>query len=435
MRAPDLRSAYPAVARGLPWWTRPSALNLLFVLPMLLAVFWAGDIDLSGLELRSRNYLTASYVALCLALVLVSAMGAWLGESLQQRTVLQSPDEHLGRAAKWVGVVVLATYVFWYRSLVLDPPVLLSVLTGQAKPDRDEIGRVVGITSLVNLAPLFFSLTGYLVFVRRTRDGALKALTVVLLLFTFFRAYIWSERLAVAEALIPLTLALLLGLPTPTPKQPVRRWLLRLGPYAALPGVFLFFAVAEFFRSWPFYQDRFTFWDFALGRFVSYYHTSLNNGAGVMATTDWPTGKFEYVLLWLHSFPLGIGSRFSEAVGLTDFASYVFLHRYGDPEFTTPSAFASVTVDLGVAGALLYFFLSMFCGGILYSRYVRGDPLALMLYPSVLVALFESFRYCYWGTSRAFVWLAGTVLVLAVLWAFGAIGTGRPAHRAARSPS
>ena len=119
------------------------------------------------------------------------------------------------RAANGLGVVVLATYVFWYRSLLLDPVLLLHVLTGVVQPERDEIGRVVGVTSLVNLAPLFFSLAGYLVFVRKARSATLLALTVVLLLFTFFRAYVWTERLAVPEALIPLALALLLGLPAP----------------------------------------------------------------------------------------------------------------------------------------------------------------------------------------------------------------------------
>jgi oligosaccharide repeat unit polymerase len=407
--------------------------NLLFVLPMLLVVFWAGSSELGGLAVRTRNYLSAPYMALCLGLVIFSAMGAALGEGLQQRTLLRSGDEHLVRAAVCLGVVVLAAYVFWYRSLILDPSVMLRILTGALKPERDEIGRVAGITSLVNFAPPFFSLAGYLVFVRKVRGGGLRSLMVVLLLFTLFRAYIWSERLAAAEALIPLALALLLASAQPRPQQPVRRLLYGLGPYAALPAVFLFFAVAEYFRSWPFYQDRLAFWEFALGRFVSYYYTALNNGAGILATaTEWPTGKFENVLNWLHAFPLGIGAWFTETVGGSQATGDLFLQRYGDPEFNSASSFLGVTLDLGVAGAILYFALSAFCGGILYSRYVRGDTLALMLYPSVLVALLENFRYCYWGTSRAFVWLLGAVLVVAALWAWGALGAARSTPDAVR---
>lgn len=421
-------------ARQLPWWTRPCTANLLFVFPMLLVVFWAGDSDLSGLTVRSRNFLTVWFIALCLALVLISALGAWLGENIHPRGVLQVPDEQLVRVAQGLGLVVLATYLFWYRSVLFNPPVMLGVLTGAVMPDRNEIGTVVGVTSLVNLQPLFFSLAGYLLFVRKTRGKALKALTVVLLVFTLFRAYIWSERLAVAEALVTLALALLLAMPVPRPDQYVRRLVVRLGPYAALPGLFLFFALAEFFRTWSYYQDRLSFWDFALGRFVSYYYTSLNNGAGLLATLDWPTGKFENVLSWLHTFPMGIGTLFSETVDLTEATNEIFLQRYADPEFNTSTSFAGVVMDLGVPGAILYFFASMFCAGILYSRYVRRDLVGLMLYPSVLVALFESFRYCYWGTSRAVVWFLGAVLVLAVLWATGVIGAGRPAPRVARSP-
>lgn len=430
MREPEY--AAPSPARALPWWTRPSTVNLLFVLPMLLVVYWAGSNDLQGLAVRTRNYLLPWHLALCLGLVAFSAIGAALGEGLRQRTVLQGRDDHLVRAALCLGMVVLAAYVFWYRSLVLDPSVMLRILTGEFKPDREEIGRVVGITSLVNCAAPFFSLAGYLLFVRKVRSDALKAMVIVLLLFTLFRTYIWSERLAAAEALIPLVLALLLAMPRPTAEQPMRSLLYRLGPYAALPVVFLFFAVAEYFRSWPFYQDRMAFWEFAVGRFVSYYYTALNNGAGILATTDWPSWKFEAVLDWLHAFPLGIGHWFSEAVGATTESGDLFLQRYGDPEFNSGSSFLGVTLDLGVAGAILYFAVTAFCGGILYSRYLRGDTIALMLYPSVLVAIFESFRYCYWGTSRAFVWLLGAGAVLAALWAFGALATARPTHDAAR---
>ncbi|WP_427913120.1 hypothetical protein ACPWT1_21270 [Ramlibacter sp. MMS24-I3-19] len=310
MRHVDHRGVLETGSRELPWWTRPCTANLLFVFPMLLVVFWAGDSDLSGLTVRSDSFLTVSFMALCLGLVLMSALGAWLGENIHPRAVLQVPDEQLVRVAHGLGLVVLAMYLFWYRSVIFNPPVLLGVLTGAVMPDRNEIGTVTGVTSLVNLQPLFFSLAGYLLFVRKTRGKALKALTVLLLVFTLFRAYIWAERLAVAEALVTLALALLLAMPVPRPDQHVRRLVVRLGPYAALPGLFLFFALAEFFRSWSYYQDRLSFWEFALGRFVSYYYTSLNNGAGLLATLDWPTGKFENVLSWLHTFPMGIGPLF-----------------------------------------------------------------------------------------------------------------------------
>jgi oligosaccharide repeat unit polymerase len=434
MRKPDRFFSDPVPGRKLPWWTRPSALNLLFVLPVLLVLIWAGGVG--GLDVKTRNYLSAPYIALFVGLILVSAMGAWFGENVRQRTLLQCPDQHLARAAISVGVLVLATYLFWYRSIVFNPALFINILMGVEKPDRGDIGIVTGVTSLVNLAPLFFSLAGYLLIVRRTRDRMLTALTIVLLLFTLFRAYIWSERLAAAEAAIPLALALL-GNASPKPHQRVRRLFWGLGPYAALPVVFVFFAIAEFFRSWPYYADRMAFWEFAFGRFVNYYYTSLNNGAGLLATTaQWPAWTFEDVLSWLHSFPLGVGPWFSDTVGLHAKAATIFLERYGDPEFNTSSSFAGTTLDLGVAGAILYFFISMFAAGILYSRYLKSDLLSVMLFPSVLLALVESFRISYWSTSRAFLWLLGSVVVLTVLWICGSIGAATPstnAHRPATS--
>ena len=419
-----------APARELPWWTRPSALNLLFVLPLLLVVVWVGGSD--DLEVKSRNYLSGAYVALFSALVVVSALGAWLGENVRQQAMLHSPDEHVARAAMWLGLLVLATYLFWYRSLVFNPSLLLSILTGAVKPERTDIGTVTGLTSLVNLAALYFSLAGYLLFVRRVRSRKLAALTIVLLLFTFFRAYIWSERLAVADATIPLAVALV-GSGNPKPGQRVRKFFWRLGPYAALPPLFLFFAFAEYFRSWAYFADRMEFWSFAIGRFVNYYYTSLNNGAGLLTTAaEWPTWTFENVLVWLHLFPFGIGPWFSELVGVQN-AGSVFLERYGDPEYNLPSSFASVTLDLGVAGAILYFFLSMFCAGLLHSRYLKNDMVGVMLFPSVLLTLLESFRYTYWSSSRAIPWLLGALLILAVLWVKGRITAASPSGGGPRS--
>lgn len=417
---------------GLPWWARPSTVNLLFILPILLTVMWAGASDFSGSQVRTRSYLAWPYIALCVVLVLVSVAGAWLGENLKQRTFFYSTEQYLVRATICLGLVVLATYFFWYRSLLLSPALLLNILTGGEKPDRSEIGTVTGITSLVNFAPVFFGLAGYLLFVCRARDRMLIALTSALLLFTAFRTYIWSERLAFVEAIIPLALALVSTM-RPKPEHRLRTLLYLLGPYAALPAVFAFFAVTEFFRSWSYYQDRMGFWDFAFGRFVSYYYTSLNNGAGMLATdANWPAGTFQTVLGWLHKFPLGIGPVFSASVGSQEHRLDDFLARYADPEFNTTSSFLSVTLDLGVAGAMLYFFLSMFCAGILYSRYIKGDLLSLMLYPSVLLALFEAFRYPYWGNSRAFVWLLGAVGVWAVLWMCGAISSAKSSAHASR---
>lgn len=427
----------------LPWWTRPSGLNLFFLLPMVVVVFWAAGGDLSGVTVRAENYFSAPFIALCLSLLLVSAVGAWLGENLRQPMAVQCSDAALHRSAITIGFLVLATYLFWYRSMFFDLPVLVSILTGEYKPEREDIGRVTGITSLVNLAPVFFGLAGYLLFVQRVRTRLLIVLAVVLLVVTSFRAYIWSERLALIEALIPLALAVTLALFGSSGSKPTRRlwrWLAMLGPYVALPAVLALFAVTEYFRSWTYYEDRMSFWEFSVGRFVSYYYTSLNNGAAILETTkDWPQGTFLQVMAWLHYFPLGIGQQFNELMGLRMQGGFLmpdpaweFLHRLGDPEFNTPSSFAAVTVDIGVPGALLYFFLAMFCGGILYTRYVNRDAFALMLYPAVLVALFESLRYPYFGTSRAFVWLLGAVVVIAVLWTCGALGTTRPTRHAIR---
>ena len=77
----------------------------------------------------------------------------------------------------------------------------------------------------------------------------------------------------------------------------------------SIPLVILYFGAAEYARSWASdtYQGRLDFWEFALGRFASYYYTSLNNGASLLANSAWPTWTFEFTLEWLHRAPLGVG--------------------------------------------------------------------------------------------------------------------------------
>ena len=120
--------------------------------------------------------------------------------------------------------------------------------------------------------------------------------------------------------------------------KPALRLLSSLGPFAALPLLIIYFGIAESVRSWTSstYHQKLGFWQFVIGRSTSYYYPSLNNGAGVLATTQWPTYKFEVTLAWLHKAPL-IGHLFSALVNLRSYALERFLGNFGDEEFNNPS--------------------------------------------------------------------------------------------------
>ena len=400
----------------MPWWTSPVGINVGFLLPMFLLIAGADQSHFEGLTIRGVRFLTAPYIALGAGLLLVMAFGGWLGGQLKiERPSLRQLDTAAyERAALVVGTVALFAYLIFFRDFVLHPGLLIRTLIGSYRPDRTTISLSVGITSLVNVAPVFFSIFGYSrLTLKRKLGRRLNVMFFVLLGFTLFRVYAWSERLALIEAAVPLVLAGALRL-NGSPRR-LSRLIVRFGPYAALPFLILYFGIAESVRSWSSatYHQRLGFWQFVIGRLTSYYYTSLNNGAGVLATTEWPTYKFEVTLAWLHKAPV-IGRLFSAMVNLRYLEMQRFLGSFGDEEFNNPSGLFGVIYDVGLPLGVLYFAAVGFIATILLDAYRSSRQAGILLYPMFFLFFLEIFRYPYFGASRAFTWMLGIILAVAI---------------------
>jgi hypothetical protein len=401
---------------SMPWWASPTGIILGFLLPMLLLISTADHSDFEGLTVRSVRFLTAPYIFLGVALLLTIATGAWIGGQikLERREVSEFDTAPYERAAMIVGSIALGAYVYWFKDFLLNPLLLLRTFTGAYRPDRTNISITVGLTSLVNVAPVLFCIYSYVgVALRRKLRRGLHALFIALLGCTLFRVYAWSERLALVELVVPFALAIGFRLYR-SPKR-LYRVIANLGPYVALPFLVTYFGIAESVRSWTYaiYNQKMTFWEFVLGRFVSYYYTSLNNGAGVLATSPWPTYKFETTLEWLHKAPI-VGPLFSAAVNFRYSEVERFLSTYGDEEFNNPSAIYSVVYDLGLPLSFAYFAVVGLMAGILCGAYRSHARAGILLYPMFFLSFLELFRYPYFGASRAFTWTLGVVLAFAV---------------------
>jgi len=408
----------PSKLREMPWWTSPAGINFGFLLPVLGIIAYVGTTGYSGLTIRGLRYLTFEYILLGCGVLLVTGVSGWIGSSLkfQGSRVRHEQPPSWDREAIFVGAIAICAYIVWFHDFVLNPLLLLETVLGRYRPDRTNIQLTTGVTSFANLAPAFFSIYAYRVICQRAAvSRALHVMCGVLVAFTLFRVYAWSERLAMIEALVPFGLAsfsVLAG-----SHNRVSKMVARLGPIIAIPGLILYFAIFEYVRSWQYaeYNQQYGFWEFASGRLASYYYTSLNNGAGVLATTTWPTLKFEYTLSWLHKAPL-IGPMFSRAVDLQYLQLDVFLSKYGDPEFNNPSGIYGVIYDLGLSGGVLYFSLIGFIGGFAYRAYRFGSFSGVLLYPLFFITFLEVFRMPYLGMSRAFTWVLGIVLALGLNW-------------------
>jgi hypothetical protein len=409
---------------GLPWWTSPAGIHLGFLLPILLMIAYVGSTGYSGLTIRSIRFLTADYIVLGCGILLVSALCGWMGSQVAWTATAAGSGKNWDRAAYVVGAISLIAYVYWFRDLVFNPLLLVKTLFGAHRPDRTNIELTTGVTSLANVSPVFFAIYAYQVLVlRRPLHRRLHLMCLAIVCFTVLRVYAWSERLAMIEAAVPF------GLAAATAMYRSGGWgarIVRLGPFAAIPLLILYFATFEFFRSWnsATYNRHFGFWEFALGRLASYYYTSLNNGAGVLSTQQWPSFQFENVLNWLHRAPL-VGPIFSAWVDLRQSQLAIFLTKFGDVEFNNPSGLYSVIYDLGLPLGLLYFGLVAFAGGLMYRRYRAGSLSGVILYPIAFMTFLEVLRLPYLGSSRTFTCVLGAGIALLV----GARSAKKPASR------
>lgn len=388
------------------------------MLPLYIAVTFLGSIDAQGLTIRGAHFLSIGYIALGAALLIVMAVGAWVGQQLQPHSVPTNMAKMAWRPALWFcGLIVLAAYVFWFKDILFSPAKLWGIMTGAVSFSRSEIGRTVGITSLVSLAPVFFAVYAHLWARERCQLGrGLKALAMLIGVFTVFRVYVWSERLALIEVIAAFFVPLLCAQVQANPSSLFSK-VSRMGPYLALPLLAFYFGVWEYFRSWQLSQEyqQMAYWEFALGRFATYYYTSLNNGAGLLATSDWPTYKFEFLAEALYRAPLMVGAIGRYIMQANGDAFGSFLHTYADPEFNNPSGIFAAVYDAGVPLSIIYMFGCGFGVGVLYRSFLSARLAGVLLFPLMLIMISELFRYPYLGSSRAFTAFLGAAAVWLIL--------------------
>ena len=403
------------MAMAMPWWCSPAGIAVGFLLPLMVLISYAGDLPHPALTLRGVQALDAHYLQLGAMMILAIALTGWLGAQLQFGATPASRDVRAwDRAALGLGGIATFAFVIWFRDFVFNPVLLFQTLTGAFKPDRNTIELTPGLTSLANMGPVFFSVYAFRLFDKgeRALPRAMHVMFVVLGLFTLFRVYVWTERLALIELLVPFGLTV--GRWTST--RSGGGWTLArtVGPYAAIPMVILFFGASEYFRSWSSdtYQGKMDFWEFALGRFASYYYTSLNNGAGLLANMPWPTGTFEFTLEWLHRAPFGLGKPFSQAVGYTVPRLDYYLATYQDEEFNSPSGIYGPLSDMGIYGGLAYMLAIGLVSGLCFRAYREARLVGVLFYPIFFITFMEIYRYPYLGVPRAFTWTLGIGLAL-----------------------
>lgn len=433
MTASDTRSAptkKPSPLSPAVWWLSPVLVSLLVA---ALAIASAALFDDRQFRARWRTpkWLTLETLTLFGCGALAIALGALVAMAVIARVPrsatgwpgLTAPSLVLMRRA---GTVFTALTVLGYAGFGflilrsgLDPAQLGSAYTSTVSV-RDTVGTIPGLTTLTQFGIPAVVASGLVLAHGFARTEVVKLSVVGGLAVA--RAYMFSERLAVLELVVPLVVIWAGYLVT---RQGWRRRVLSVIPLAFPIGVIVLFGVFEYFRSWTYFRGESTisYGEFVTSRIAGYYATALNNGHLLLEHLRWP-GKLPYDTLEGFWVAPGIeqyelyerlgGYPRPVVVGDSDSAYNVMLAQFGNPEFNNQSGYASVFADYGTVGGIICFLLIGVAAGMLYRGFGNGGTFGLCLYPVFFVGLLEMPRYLYWTQGRAvYAWIG--LLVVAVL--------------------
>lgn len=311
--------------------------------------------------------------------------------------------------------MTLAAHLLYMWPLLTDPHILINILSGD--PGAQDISlhlkeqeRVPGITSLTQLGIIYVVLfVSRLLYLPHLSFPLVERVALVAFIaLALVRAIAHSERLAVIELLIPVLVLLLRR-----PKIP--RLLLALAPVLGVIGLFAFFSVLEFFRSWQDYYQFIEddFFSFAAQRLFGYYINALDTGAGLLNYTAGGIGPI-ITFQWFWSFPVNLGQdALLRGLGYDMSTAGDFIYYYTNSEFNNISGLFGPFIDYGVAGGAICWLILGLISGRLFRGYLDGSVGGLIIYPIWYTSILEVPRaFGFSGTRYFSPLLVGLGLVL-----------------------
>lgn len=375
------------------WWVAPGNFLLFVTLPIFVATTTLGG-PLMTDQFESFNFLTRQIIWLGVASICLLAAGAAVGSAAAARTTDRGTSFDPHRYDQFLVLVLaisLAAQLLTLGSLLLEPSLVLSVLRGEGGmyAARGTMAKIVGITSLSNVSPLFWCMCSVRYLTRGAFFPSRQIAWIALLLppLLFVQGFVGSQRLVLIEN----GLAFLLPLFSFAPRF---RRLGIVAPFAGIVAVVVIFAVGEYMRSWVFYQttnEYDSFEQFVSLRLLAYIAVAANTGAGMILTMP-PVGYPLVTGQWLARMPV---------VGLGH-AGYQqrFFENFGNAEFNNPSGIFAPIIDFGQTIGILYLFLWGVALGALYGFYRRGHPVGLVAFPLFYIGLADLTQIWYWGEPR-----------------------------------
>jgi hypothetical protein len=389
--------------------------TLYFILPIYVACVAMPESFYWQFGIRQR-YLDGWTVFLGAASLLVFALGSFLAEQGRRQPPPASEDHArldprvLGRCLAALYGLTFLGYLLLLSPLLQFPDLLVQHWHGS---DRAQYllrtylveQKSVGAT-LISLQAFAVVLTAAWTLLTRDRTIPRPFLVAAaaLAFVCVFRAWVWSERLAVIEIVMPVLVIYVGRIMTR------KNFVVKSGPLLGIVALVFLFGIGEYFRSWQIYQHQgYSLGNFVAARLFGYYATALNNGAAAVELQ--PTFyKPVATALFLDNLPFLKSDPYALSY---DQSWRIFLGRYANVEFNNGSGLFAPIIDFGPAlGVFAWFGLGLWLGHM--SRAFHEHRLwGMLLYPVWYVGVIELLRIFYWGDARFKIPLiAGPIVVL-----------------------
>jgi hypothetical protein len=390
-----------------PWWLHPVAAVLLLtgstavvaiVLPAESYRIW--DVQ-KYLDPEKSSWLLIFILCLIVGMALVAGRAVRSGAVILDLSSQQV--RYLRKAYRILFGLTLLGYVFWSASAILqgvglsqlqDVISLQSGAIGELKASSRPIG---GVTTLTQFGPVVVVLGAIL-----HEFGLTKRWFLVIAALAAFRALFYAERLALIEVALPLLIvSALIALGR---REGRFRGAIQLAPLVAGPGIWAFFAMLEYTRSWVYYQTLVSqpFVEWVSLRLLGYYVTSFNNSA--MFNMAMPPGNVPYFsALFFWNAP-GVDKVLDEPIISGVQASnwwWYLLNSDGNVAFTNSGSFLVIDGEFGHLFGVLYWLGLGAIVGLIYVGMRRGSVPALLTYCALFTALLELPRFMYWVEGRS----------------------------------
>ncbi|MPY96032.1 MAG: hypothetical protein GEV08_24125 [Acidimicrobiia bacterium] len=407
------------------------AVILVVGVPTLLAASWVSAQHYAE-AWRTPKWVSSETVLLAGSAMLALVCGACLGRGLVRRrparagawpSISPVTEDVLRRAFPVLLWTAFAAYAVWAATLLhrgITPAWLLeSARTGglYEADVRESLQGIAGVTTLTQVGVAAVAV-GAILDTRRSSRRICRGL-LLLVLIAAARSFLFSERLALIELLVPWVVVRTGAIVGGHRASRRRRRLVQLAPLLAMPLLLVGFAAFELSRSWSVYEPetRQSYSSFATDRLLGYYATSYNNGQALYDRYRWPEKLPYYSVEFFWSFPVVEAYLpFDEVTGGGS-ANKTVLARFNNPEFNSPNGFLVPAVDFGPLGAAAFLVAVGAVCGASYESFRRSRPVGLLVYPVIFVGLLELPRQLYWTTGRTFPVLVSLTLVLAAVGA------------------